>query len=200
MAKLIFYDDEHRYQLDGDDLPSVSELTRFISREIYTDVSQFNLDRAAERGTAVHKATESLDKYGKIEIDEDYAPYIQAYVNFRREHKHKWKHIEYATYNDKLKYAGTIDRFADDGTLLDIKTSYTVHKPLVTAQLSLYKMMLESQGEKVKKLEILQLKKDGTYKIVDVDFNEAVAMACVNLHELLKKKPRKKAKDEKQSS
>lgn len=125
-------------------------------------------------------------------------PYIQAYVNYRKEHKADWKLIEFATYNPTLKYAGTVDRLSKDGTLLDIKTSYTVHKPMVTAQLSLYKMMLEEQGEKVKKLQILQLKKDGTYKIVDVDFDKDVAMACVNLHNLLKVKPRKKKNEKPQ--
>ena len=60
MAQLLFFDECHKYTLDGEELPSVSQLTRFISREIYGDVGQFNLDRAAERGTAVHKATERI--------------------------------------------------------------------------------------------------------------------------------------------
>ena len=64
IAQLIFFEKDHIYELNGEQLPSVSELTRFISREVYGDVAQFRLDNAAERGTKVHKLTEALDKYG----------------------------------------------------------------------------------------------------------------------------------------
>ena len=111
MAKLIFFDDTHTYTVDGEEFPSVSEISRFASREIYGEVSQFNLDNACSRGSAVHKATEILDKYGKVECDEDIVPYIQAYVQFRKDFKiTDYEHIEKALAHEELKYAGTIDR------------------------------------------------------------------------------------------
>lgn len=111
MARLIFFDDTHTYTVDGEEFPSVSEISRFASREVYGEVSQFNLDVACSRGSAVHKATEILDKYGKCECDEDIAPYIQAYVQFRKDFGIKdYAHIEKALANEELKYAGTIDR------------------------------------------------------------------------------------------
>ena len=57
MARLIFYDAEHEYTVDGVKYPSVSEILRFISREIYDDTNQYALDHAADLGTSVHKAT-----------------------------------------------------------------------------------------------------------------------------------------------
>lgn len=111
MARLIFFDDTHTYTVDGEEFPSVSEISRFASREVYGEVSQFNLDNACSRGSAVHKATEILDKYGKCECDEDIAPYIQAYVKFRKDFGIKdYAHIEKALAHEELKYAGTIDR------------------------------------------------------------------------------------------
>ena len=111
MARLIFYDDEHIYTVDGEEFPSVSEISRFASREVYGEVSQFNLDNACSRGSAVHKATEVLDKYGKCECDEDIEPYIRAYVKFRKDFGIKdYAHIEKALAHEELKYAGTIDR------------------------------------------------------------------------------------------
>ena len=107
MARLI----THTYTVDGEEFPSVSEISRFASREVYGEVSQFNLDNACSRGSAVHKATEILDKYGKCECDEDIAPYIQAYVKFRKDFGIKdYAHIEKALAHEELKYAGTIDR------------------------------------------------------------------------------------------
>ena len=192
MAQLLFFDEGHKYTIDGEELPSVSELTRFISREIYGDVGQFNLDRAADRGTAVHKATELLDKYGTAEIDEDIAPYLQAYIAFRKEHKCEWQKIEYATHHPENLYAGTLDRVGTvDGKLvvLDIKTSSTIQKPLYTAQLNLYRKMLP---DPIEQLVILHLKKDGTYKLIDIPIEDALADACVTMHEALKKKKRSK--------
>ena len=111
MARLIFFDDTHTYTVDGEEFPSVSEISRFASREVYGEVSQFNLDNACSRGSAVHKATEILDKYGKCECDEDIAPYIQAYVQFRKDFGIKdYAYIEKALAHEELKYAGTIDR------------------------------------------------------------------------------------------
>lgn len=111
MARLIFFDESHQYLVDGEEFPSVSEISRFASREVYGEVSQFNLDNACSRGSAVHKATEILDKYGKCKCDEDIEGYIRAYVKFRKDFGIKdYAYIEKALANEDLKYAGTIDR------------------------------------------------------------------------------------------
>ena len=111
IARLIFFDDTHTYTVDGEEFPSVSEISRFASREVYGEVSQYNLDNACIRGSAVHKATEILDKYGKCECDEDIEPYIRAYVKFRKDFGIKdYAYIEKALAHEGLKYAGTIDR------------------------------------------------------------------------------------------
>lgn len=85
MAKLVFYDVDHRYPVDGQDVPSVSELTRFITREVYEDTPKLAMNNAADRGTRIHKATEALDKFGAVEIEsdgteDDITPYISAYA------------------------------------------------------------------------------------------------------------------------
>jgi hypothetical protein len=196
MAKLLFFDTEHKYTLDGEELPSVSELCRFLSREIYGDVTQFTLDKAADRGTKVHKACEILDLYGKAEVSEDILPYIQAYLKFRREHEVKWDKVEHSTYHATDRYAGTIDRAGTvDGKqcIVDIKTTYNVHKPLALAQLNLYRRMLEQDGEwKADALYILHLDKNGEYKLLPFDRNDDVPNALLTLHNLMKKKRRKK--------
>ncbi len=194
MATLLFFDQEHKYALEDEVLPSVSELCRFLSREIYGDVAQWRLDQAAERGTKVHKACEVLDKFGSVDVQDDILPYIQAYLKFRREHDAQWEKIEFASYHPKDRYAGTIDRYGLlDGvpTILDIKTSYVVHKPLCAGQLNLYRRMMQANGFLVEKLYILQLKKDGTYKFHPFNVDDAIPDALLTLHNTLKKKVRK---------
>ena len=111
MARLIFFDDTHTYMVDGEEFPSVSEISRFASREIYGEVSQYALDNACSRGSAVHKATEILDKYKEVECAEDIVPYVKAYVQFRKDFGiGDYFAIEKPLANEELKYAGTIDR------------------------------------------------------------------------------------------
>ena len=81
MAKLLFFDTNHTYKLDGEVIPSVSEVLRFLSREVYGDINQYTLDKACSRGTEIHKATEILDTYNKVEcMNDEIVPYINAYV------------------------------------------------------------------------------------------------------------------------
>ena len=194
MATLLFFDTGHRYTLDGEELPSVSELCRFLSREIYGTVAQYTLDHAAERGTAVHKICQALDLYGKADVQDDLLPYVQAYIKFRKEHDVKWESIEKAMHHPEKKYAGTIDRIGTvDGKrcIVDFKTSYQVHKPLAIAQLNLYRLIEEYYGGNVEVLYILHLKKDGSYRLVNVEINDNVPDALLTLHNLTKKKVRK---------
>ena len=191
MAKLLFYDDTHRYTVDGEEVPSVSELVRFITRELYSDAPQYMVDNAATRGTKVHKATEAIDKFGSVEIESDIAPYVQAYVQFLKDKNPEWKKIEWAVCNEKL-YAGTVDRFGwMDGkpVILDIKTTQSIsglHKVSYRAQLNLYKLAVWKE-EPVEELWILQLKKDGTYKLIPIEFDDDLALACLTMHEAIKK-------------
>lgn len=194
MSDLIFYEKNHIYMLGGERIPCVSDLCRFLHKEIYKDAPLWQMEAAADRGTAVHRATELLDKTGTAEISGDYGPYLEAYAAFRREHNVQWELIEQADYHPLYRYAGTIDRYGKvDGfaTLLDIKTTYTVYKPLCSASLNLYRMMLQARGKAVDRLLILHLKKDGTYKLIKFDFDDAVPMALLTLHNALKKKRRK---------
>lgn len=192
MANLVFYDTGHRYELDGEEIPSVSELTRFISREIYGTVTQYTLDAAAERGSKVHKLCEALDKYGSVECPEDVSAYVMAYLKFIKEKAPHWEEIEKPHFHPDRLYAGTLDRVGYvDGLrcILDIKTSASIQKPLYTAQLNLYRKMLPVA---VDKLFILHLHKDATYKLVELPISDDLPDACITLHQALKKKPRKK--------
>lgn len=198
MATLLFYEDSHRYTVDGEEVPSVSELTRFITRELYSDAPQYILEQAAKRGTTIHKATEALDKFGNVEVDSEIAPYVQAYINFVKEVNPEWSKIEWAVNNGNL-YAGTLDRYGKVKgvpAIIDIKSTKNIsglHKIAYTAQLNLYRMALPEET-KVEALYILQLKQDGTYKLIPIEIEDELANACISLHTAIQKTKRRKKK------
>ena len=195
MNILQFFDKGHVYMLDGEQIPCVSDLCRFLHREIYKEAPIWQLEAAADRGTKVHEATELLDKTGRAEIEDDYLPYLEAYARFRREHEVAWELIEHPDYHPEHRYAGTIDRYGMvDGyhTLVDLKTTYTVYKPLCGASLNLYRMILEARKKRVEKLLIIHLKKDGRYRLVPIDFDDSVPTALITLHAALKRRKRGK--------
>ena len=195
MSILQYFDKGHIYMLEGERIPCVSDLCRFLHREIYKDAPLWQLEAAADRGTKVHAATEVLDKTGQAEIEDEYLPYLKAYALFRQEHDVQWELIEHPDYHPAHRYAGTIDRYGlVDGikTLVDIKTTYTVYRSLCGASLNLYRLILEARDKQVERLLILHLRKDGTYRTIWIDIDDSVPMALITLYNTLKKKRRKK--------
>lgn len=219
MKNLKFFDEGHRYELDGIELPSVSEISRFASREVYgNDISKYVLDKACERGTAVHKATEELDKTGKCEISPEYVEYLNAYVKFRKDFNIKeYTYIEKPLADEETGYAGTLDRvyvidedFAKavkkhcktdisncigEYAIIDLKTSSTVKKQLAQIQLPAYSNLLcprfvfsQRSLDTVGFLGILHLKKDGKYKLTPYEDNLSLFNACLTLHKAFAKK------------
>lgn len=198
MAQVVtLREDDHIYQKpDGTEVDGVSGILRFMSREYYSNIQQYTLDNAADRGTRVHKACEVLDKWGEVECDADIEPYVMAYVKFKKEHKPKWEGIERAVYHPQKEYAGTIDRIGQIGyelALIDIKCQEQIKKPMVQAQVNGYRMAWECSGNPmVERLACLQLRKDGTYRLHEMERDDTVFNACWTLHKALAKKPRKK--------
>lgn len=194
---IIFEPKGHRYTVNGEEVPSVSEIIRFAAHEVYGDISPIRLDQAANKGTRVHKATEELDSNGATEVDEDIAGYVEAYRAFLLAHFPEWVFKEKAV-NFGTEYAGTLDRFGTINgrlTLVDIKTNATLgkaHKTLYGIQLNLYRKALESKEIEVDEMYLLHLKKDGTYKLVKVERDDKLADACLLLHKSFQKQKRKK--------
>lgn len=189
-----FYDEGHIYEYRGERIPSVSEILRFMSREVYGDIDKYVLDNAAQRGTAVHSATEALDRYGTVECSEDIYGYIQAYARFLNEHTVEWKYIEAPIAHRRMKYAGTIDRAGIvDGcfAIVDLKTNAAIKKPLVKAQLNGYRKLLTERRERIENLYCLQLLPDGRYRLYPTAIDDTEFMACYKMHIAMQKKQKR---------
>lgn len=194
MPELLFREEGHTYVLDGVVLPSVSDLCAPLHNAAYADVPKWKLEAAAERGTATHLATCALDAGGAAEVDDSCLPYVRAYAKFLMEHKASWSLTEAPMYHPEHLYAGTPDRYGIlDGcnALVDVKTTYTVQKPLCRAQLNLYRLILLARGLPVDKMFILHLKPDESYKLIPFSVDEPLALALITIRNALPKRRKK---------
>ena len=192
--KIDFNEEKHEYSVNGEKVPSVSEILAPLSADRYGGLNTITLQEAARRGRIVHELCEAVD-YG-LDLGEDeeameFAPYVDAYCAFLLEHDVNWhmseQIVSYTRYGgEKVPiYAGTVDRFGlVDGNLavVDIKTYSSLgtdEQMAASCQTVLYRDAIISMGpmpephtegeyEEVIRRYVLHLKKDGKYRLADL--------------------------------
>lgn len=194
---LKFYPKTHQYILQQGSvnlqLPSVTQLIRFVSSEFYGQINPVTLHQAADRGTRVHEAIELIDQCGWAPTEEDTAGYMEAYNHWKNDYQPEIIATEWRGYNRTMFYAGTVDKFvrmpdqrSDGLVIVDMKTSSTYYPLLVDVQLAGYAQMIESwPGMKIDSTWGLQLKSDGNYnfhRTQDLSRMKNYFMMCYALH------------------
>lgn len=168
-----FNPEDHSYFLDGEQLPSVTDICSLLSGRI--SVNDAVLQHAARRGTTVHELCELIDYdvfLEDIEVEPELAGYVLSYVRFLRDYKPEWKMVEQKLFSSGFGFAGTLDRYGTiDGkpTIVDIKTTEGASKATKigwACQLAGYATLL---GESEARLWILQLSKSGKYRIIQAE-------------------------------
>lgn len=199
-TKLIEFDAAtHIYKVKGKEVPSVTTICRFLSYDQAKNADQTMALMARERGTEVHEACAFYDYSGDIpdDLSADAAPYVAAYVQFKRDHDVDWKYIEHITgcnkNGDCLGYVGTLDRagFVDGHfCVLDIKTSAKVNIPSLSAQLYGYDTLIKFENADLEKYRArnlgLQLMRDGRYRLYKCDWEQGYDLFnnCLRIHYL----------------
>lgn len=173
--EIEFFPEEHKYLVDGKEVPSVTTVLNYMSDVEYRTIPQNVLDQAARRGTLVHEYTELLD-YDALpdEIEYEVQGYIKAYADFLRDYKPDWLLIEAPVYSEE-GYVGTVDRCGiidGKGCVLDIKTVSSptkMQKFTVSAQTQAYEIAVEETYQyAVEARYALYLTSDGEYNLVDL--------------------------------
>lgn len=200
--KVQFDEATHTYTLDGIELPSVTHIIRYLAVDVANNADPNMALMARERGSAVHEATVMYDYSGEIPDDfpAEYAPYLEAYAQFRSDYHPKWELIEHSMGDRVFGFAGTLDRFGlIDGeyAILDIKTSYKVDMPSLSAQLTAYRSLLYKEYppekwdailEKGLNLYGLQLMRNGKYRLYKCDesVGDILFQSCLKIYRAIK--------------
>ena len=172
-----FIEEEHIYLIDGQIVPSVTQILQKVFPLKYEGVPIQTLNKKAEYGTTLHKYIEIIEK----KKPKRPLAYIKRYCNpniyqeesMKQYLKIKEKHHIEVLESEKIvsyqdKYCGTLDLKAIvDGksAIIDIKTTAELDKDWVSWQNSLY----ELADEPVDELYCLWLPKGHLGKLVKVE-------------------------------
>lgn len=161
-SQVAFNQEEHTYSLNGIALKGITGMIKSqLFPDMYKDIPQYILDKAAERGTMVHESIELFDAGFE---PKDTTPELESYKRIKRENELTTLANEYIV-TDKEHFASAIDLVlckGEDVILADLKTTYTLDKEYVRWQLSIYAYLFELQNPelRVSKLYALWLRDD----------------------------------------
>jgi hypothetical protein len=148
--QLDFTPENHEYRLNGEVVPSVTQLLAPIYSGVFDAIPADVLERKRALGTAVHKACE-LDDVNELDestLHDAIRPYLDGWRRFRDEFAPVWDASEWMLADPGMRYAGTIDRVGtlNDGRLvvLDIKTG--PQSPQIGVQLAGYERLLKANN------------------------------------------------------
>ena len=189
--EVVFNAENHTYRVNGKLLTCISDVIRFLNREVYDGIDAQTLSIAADRGTRVHEACEQLYKNGMAEADDDTAPYIDAFSKFLTDHKCEFTDIEVPLADPVTGIAGTPDLCGTvDGeeAIVDMKAQGVIKKILVKAQVNGYRHLRIVNGKKPPtKLYCLQLMNDGNYRLYPIALDYSEFNACLTLHNAMQR-------------
>lgn len=172
---LTFEPEEHAYHFDGVRIPSVTQVLQPVGFD-YSSIPFGTLEHAAQRGTAVHLATEFYDDGDLDEdsIDPEILPYVEAWRRFREESGFVVWRSEVRVHSARHGFAGTFDCLGvlnGKMCIVEKKTTATLH-PSTAIQVSAY-LRAYNEGlpreEQAKRCYSVHLRRDGTYRLDEHD-------------------------------
>lgn len=176
-------------------LPSVTQILKAVGlAPDYSCVPRHLLEHARQRGTALHAA---IQLYHEGDLDEDalhpeVASGVSAYRKFLAESGFQFERSEFEVISERWRYVGHPDllgRLNGGLVLLDLKYMEQVPIQAATYQLTLYQLAFseqESESPPISACYVLQLKRDGTYRLHSVSTGAAeqrVVLAAVIVHQ-----------------
>ena len=178
---LEYDDDTHTYIVDGLIKPSVTQIlsTKFND---FDNVPQYIIERAGEKGTAMHEAIEHFETTGR----ED--PNCKELRNYKFLKKYyKWDNIRNEVpiiyeENGEVLFAGRLDQIIMiDGKLgiNDFKRVSAPNKEKICCQVNMYKLGYEqSYHEKIEFLAFTHLR-ENVRKFIKLPISEAQTLELI---------------------
>ena len=179
---LEYIDETHTYLYDGIVLPSITQLLKCKFGGKYDGIPKATLDRAAELGTAVHKAIEDFEREG-IETD---LPELRNWKFLKKAHSFDCldNEVPVVLFKDGEAVAcGRLDLVLVESGCIglgDIKRTSTLDKKYLTYQLNCYRVAyMQCYCAEIAFLRGVHLRND-VRKYIDIPINESLVYEVIN--------------------
>lgn len=141
-----FQEDGHIYRdIDGNVIPSVSEILESAGASDFSCVHPEVMKRAQDFGKAFHSAAHLLEKGTLKSYDSALEPWIAKLKQWIGMADPNWLKMETPMGSDPWRFAGTPDRFGDfvnkENAVLDYKTG--AYSPAHAIQTAAYQILIE---------------------------------------------------------
>ena len=179
---LEFIETTHTYLYDGIVLPSITQLLKCKFGGKYDGIPKATLDRAAEMGTAVHKAIEDFERQG-IETD---LPELRNWKFLKKAHGFDCldNEVPVVLFKDgEAVAAGRLDLVLVEKDCIglgDIKRTSTLDKQYLTYQLNCYRVAyMQCYCAEIAFLRGVHLRND-VRKYIDIPINENLVYEVIS--------------------
>ena len=179
---LEYIDETHTYLYDGIVLPSITQLLKVKFGSKYDGISKAVLNRAAELGTAVHKAIEDYERQG-IEVD---LPELRNWLFLKKAYQFECldNEVPVVLFKDgEAVAAGRLDLVLTEKDCMglgDVKRTSTLDKQYLTYQLNCYRRAYtQCYGAEIAFLRGIHLRND-VRKYIGIPINENLVDEILN--------------------
>lgn len=177
MANVEYNEELHQYKIDGEIVPSVTELAKKFSG-LNTEWLEKHPE-FAERGTVMHNQLAEYYKDGTMPADPKAVAITELVL------KADNQQVEVLVYNEKLKYAGTVDMLVMDGSkcvaLIDFKSGEHGNKRYYNCQLSLYLLALQDMGVDISETKMFIVTPSGAQIFAPMSWEDMQDLAVGDL-------------------
>ena len=161
----IYDEENHKYYVDGEEKPSVTDIASPISFERLDNLQKVLLERARERGRRCHEIFEEYLLMGDIDIEEietDYIPYVQQFILWAKTYRPKVIYTEKKMFSNE--FCGTCDLVCEIDKkvlIVDYKVTSAADKKSLSVQLEGYYRLCQKYDIDIDDTYYLHIKKDG---------------------------------------
>lgn len=161
----IYDEENHKYYVDGEEKPSVTDIASPISFERLDNLQKVLLERARARGSRCHEIFEEYLLMGDIDIEEietDYIPYVQQFILWAKTYRPKVIYTEKKMFSNE--FCGTCDLVCEIDKkvlIVDYKVTSAADKKSLSVQLEGYYRLCQKYDIGIDDTYYLHIKKDG---------------------------------------
>ena len=180
---LEYIDETHTYIYNGEILPSITQVMNMKFKNKYSGISKEVLQRAAERGSKIHKTIEDYERHNQENPE---SVELRNYKFLKKAYKFECidNEVPVVIFKDgKAVACGRLDLVLEEEGKIglgDIKTTSTLDREYLRYQLNLYRIGYQQcYGTDIAFLRGIHLRND-TRKYIPIPIDENIAMGLIN--------------------